>query len=85
MENTVEVFSAGCQVCDEAVALVKRVAAGTCEVKVHKMQDIEVAKKAEALGITSLPAVVINGKLAECCSGRGVDEAVLRVAGLGRS
>jgi hypothetical protein len=27
--------------------------------------------------------VVIDGKLAECCKNRGVDEATLRVAGVG--
>jgi len=37
------------------------------------------------LGIRSVPAVVIDGKLADCCAGRGVDETVLRAAGLGRA
>lgn len=29
-------------------------------------------------------AVVVDGKLAECCVGRGPEEAMLRQAGLGR-
>jgi hypothetical protein len=36
------------------------------------------------LGIRSVPAVVINGKLADCCAGRGPEEAVLRAAGVGQ-
>jgi len=48
---------------------------------IQDMRDAEVAK---GLGIRSIPAVVIDGKLAACCAGRGVDEAVLRAAGLGR-
>jgi glutaredoxin 3 len=48
------------------------------------MRDVEVAKCAKGLGIRSVPAVVIEGKLAGCCAGRGVDEAILRAAGLGR-
>jgi hypothetical protein len=32
----------------------------------------------------SVPAVVIDGKLADCCTGRGPDEATLRAAGLGQ-
>jgi len=51
---------------------------------VHDMRNDEVAKRAKGLGIRSVPAVVIDGKLAACCAGRGVDEAVLRAAGLGR-
>jgi hypothetical protein len=29
--------------------------------------------------------VVIDGKLADCCTGRGVDEASLHAAGLGQA
>jgi predicted DsbA family dithiol-disulfide isomerase len=48
------------------------------------MNKPEVAERARSLGIRSVPAVVIDGKLANCCSGRGPDEAALRAAGLGR-
>jgi glutaredoxin 3 len=40
----------------------------------------DIATRARALGIPSLPAVAIDGKLAECCAGRGVDETTLRAA-----
>src|SRR5205823_5920573 len=43
-----------------------------------------VAAKAKTYGIRSVPAVVIDGKLADCCAGRGPEEAALRAAGLGR-
>lgn len=82
--HKVEVFSAGCAACDEAIAMIKRVA-GASELVVHDMKSIEVARRAKALGVRSVPAVVIDGKLAECCAGRGVDEAILRAAGLGRT
>jgi hypothetical protein len=83
-KHQVDIYSAGCTVCEEAISLVKQVAGGNSDVTVHRMQDIETARCAKAFGITSLPAVVIDGKLAACCAGRGVDEAVLRVAGLGK-
>jgi len=79
----VEVFSAGCSTCNETVELVKRGACSSCEVIVHDMHDMQVAKRAKELGIRSVPAVVIDGKLAACCSDRGVDERTLRAAGLG--
>jgi hypothetical protein len=37
------------------------------------------------LGIRTVPAVVINGTLAACCTDSGPDEATLRVAGLGQA
>ena len=42
-----------------------------------------VASRAKELGIQSVPAVVINGKLADCCADRGPDIGVLKAAGLG--
>jgi len=48
------------------------------------MNDPAVANRAKRLGICSVPAVVIDGKLADCCAGRGPDEATLKAAGLGQ-
>lgn len=78
--KTVEVFSAGCQTCKETVELVKRLAGSGHEVVVHDMQKPEVASKAKQYGVRSVPAVVIDGKVAGCCAGRGPDEHVLRSA-----
>ena len=83
-KRKVEMFSAGCPVCDETVSMVKRVACPSCEVTVLDMNDPQVASRAKGLGIRSVPAVVIDGKLADCCTGRGPDEATLRAAGLGQ-
>ena len=80
----IEIFSAGCSVCNEAVEMVKRNACRDCEVSVLDMQDLVTADRAKDLGIRSVPAVVIDGKLADCCAGRGPDEATLRSAGLGQ-
>jgi glutaredoxin 3 len=82
-KRKVEVFSAGCPACQEAVALVQRIACSSCEVSVLDMHAPEVASRARSLGIRSVPAIVIDGRLAGCCAGRGPDEAALRDAGLG--
>lgn len=82
-KRKVEVFSAGCSACQDAVALVQRVACPSCEVSVLDMNDPQVASRAKSLGIRSVPAVVIDGNLADCCAGRGPDETALRAAGLG--
>ncbi len=49
------------------------------------MKDPAVAERAKSLGVTSVPAIVIYGKPADCCAGRGPDEETLRAAGLGQS
>jgi NADH dehydrogenase FAD-containing subunit len=41
------------------------------------MMDARVLRRAEELGIRSVPAVAIDGKLASCCTGKGVDLQVL--------
>ncbi len=48
------------------------------------MKDPDVIERARKLGIRSVPAVVVEGKLADCCSGRGPDEATLRAHGVGQ-
>ncbi len=83
-KRKVEVFSAGCPVCQDAVDLVQNLACPSCDVTVLDMNDPDVARRATTLSIRSLPAVVINGKLADCCAGRGVSEDVLRAQGIGQ-
>jgi hypothetical protein len=79
-----EVFSAGCAICGEAIEEIRKHACESCEVLVHDMNDPEVAERARALGIRSVPAVAVDGRLADCCSTRGVDVEVLKGMGLGR-
>jgi hypothetical protein len=44
------------------------------------MHQERIAARAKEHGVRSLPAVVIDGKLAGCCAGRGPDEHILRQA-----
>lgn len=79
----IEVFSAGCAVCDDTVALINRIACPSCEVLILDMHQPEVSLQAKRYGIRSVPAVVVDGRLADCCTGRGPDEQQLRAAGIG--
>lgn len=81
--RTVEIFSAGCPACEDTIKLVNSIACPSCEISVLNMKDAAVAERAKQLGITQVPAVVVNGKLADCCAGTGPDEAGLRAAGVG--
>jgi glutaredoxin len=80
----IEVFSAGCPLCSEAEKTVRKLAYPSCDVIVLNMHDPESLKRAKELGLQSIPAVAIDGKLAGCCVGRGIDEKVLQDAGLGK-
>jgi len=79
----IEVFSAGCTVCEDTIALINKIACPSCEVEILDMHRPEVSKRAKQYGIRSVPAVLVNGKLADCCAGRGPDEKQLRAAGIG--
>ncbi len=74
--------SAGCSVCDDAVAKIREWACDLCDVIVLDMKDDTVAKYAKELSISSVPAVAIDGAVADCCAGRGIDEGVLRLIGM---
>jgi glutaredoxin 3 len=82
LKRHIEIFSAGCMVCQEGIQLVNRLAGSTHQVEVHDMHQAQIAQRATSLGIHSVPALLIDGQLASCCLGRGPDEAALRAAGL---
>ncbi|MDE3183902.1 MAG: thioredoxin family protein [Bacteroidota bacterium] len=92
MENQnkrkIEVFTAGCPVCEPVVAMVKSIACADCEVTVYNLSDKNntpiAGDKVKAYGIKVLPAVVVNGKLLSCCENAGVSETELRNAGIGQ-
>lgn len=84
-KRQIEIFSAGCNACQEAIEIVRRIACRSCEVTVHDMNDRNVARVAKSLGIRQVPAILITAsELAACCSGHQVDEAVLRKEGIGQ-
>ena len=80
----IEVFSAGCPLCSEAEKTVKDLACPSCDVTVLNMKEPASMERAKQLGVHSVPAVAVDGKLACCCTGRGIDEKVLQDAGLGK-
>ena len=82
-KRKVEVFSAGCPVCEDVVRLVKASTCSSCDVTVLDTNDVQIAKRKKSLGILKIPAVVINGLLASCCASGAVDLSTLKAAGLG--
>lgn len=79
----IEIFSAGCPVCDDVIEMVRGIACPSCDISILDMTDTAVSARADEVGVNSVPAILIDGELADCCSVRGPDEAFLRKAGIG--
>lgn len=82
-KRKIEVFSAGCPACEETIALVNSIACPSCEIEVLDMKQAGVATRAKQYGVHRVPAVVVDGKLADCCQMAEVDTHGLRAAGVG--
>ena len=80
----VEIFSAGCPICNDVIQMIRELACDSCDVDVLDLNEESVAERAADLGIRSVPAVAVNGSLAACCEGQGVDKGALRAAGIGQ-
>lgn len=87
-KRLVEVFTAGCSVCDGTVKLVKDLACDNCEVVVFDLNKgcdtNECEDKAKAYGVKTVPTVAIDGKLVDCCKNNGINMESLKAAGLGQ-
>lgn len=88
-KRLVEVFTAGCPICDPTVKMVKDLACGNCDVVVYDLnqgcETNECRNKASAYGIVRLPAVAVNGKLVDCCANQQpVNREALIAAGVGQ-
>ncbi|MBI4384448.1 MAG: thioredoxin family protein [Nitrospinae bacterium] len=83
-KRKIEIFSAGCPVCEEAIETVRGLACPSCEIEVLDMREATAASRARELKVRSVPAVAVDGELAGCCAGRGLDEKALRAAGIGK-
>jgi glutaredoxin 3 len=83
--STIEIFSAGCPCCDAAIRDVRAAASVKNVIMVRDMKDPAVAADAQRHGINRVPAVVIDGKLADCCAAGSVNIELLRGLGLGAS
>ena len=74
-KRTIEIFCSGGSVCEEVVQRVRERACDSCEVTVLDIHDSGVADRAQALGIKTVPAVAIDGRLVQ----PGVDVSALPI------
>jgi hypothetical protein len=88
MTRSVEIFTAGCLLCDETVKLVKDMACPDCEITVYDLieqcEEKVCIDKVKEYEITSVPTVVVNGKVAECCKRGKPNRHDLKALGIGQ-
>lgn len=86
-KRKIEVFTGGCPVCEPVVELVKKTACSNCEVVIYDLNEgcatNECRTKANQYGVMRVPAVVVDGKLLDCCKAGTVNEKEIRAAGVG--
>ena len=60
----IEVFTAGCPVCEETVSLVKQAVSDCgCEVVERRCSGTECCEPAKRYGIRAMPTVVVDGEV----------------------
>ena len=87
MKRQIEIFTAGCPVCEPVVALVKETACENCEITIHNLseqnENTDGITKMKKYGVKRLPAIAVNGKLINCCKNVEIVKDDLVNAGIG--
>mgnify|MGYP006429766743 CR=1 FL=1 len=88
MKRQIEIFTAGCPVCEPVVQMVNELTCDNCEVTtydvVKQREDKTCLSKLSEYGVKKLPAVAVNGKLLDCCQNNAVTKENLVAAGIGK-
>lgn len=87
MRREIEIFTAGCPVCEPVVQLVKDTAGEDCDIIIHNLVEQCESKicvaKMEDYGVKRLPAIAVDGKLLSCCTDIEIAKEDLALAGIG--
>jgi len=87
MKKQIEIFTAGCPVCEPVVQLVKETVCENCEITIYNLSEQCESKicvaRMEEYGVKSLPAIAVDGKLLSCCKNVEITKDDLIYAGIG--
>jgi|CXWL01.1.fsa_nt_gi hypothetical protein len=87
-KRRVEVFTAGCPLCNDAVDVVQSLACPRCDVQVYDLREgcdaNECREKARRYGITAVPAITVAGVRLDGCRREPLSAHTLRAAGIGQ-
>jgi len=84
-KRKIEVFVSMCQICFDAIDMVNDLAGPDDEVTILDVEKKVIADRAKELEILSIPCVVIDGEVANCCQkGFPYEWETLKNEGLGK-
>ena len=84
-KRRVEIFSAGCRTCQRTIEQLREQIDPRHEIVIHDMnKDKAAVERADAFGIRTVPAVVVDGFLLACCKNKGPTLQELHAAGLAK-
>ncbi len=83
-KRKVEVFTAGCVLCQGVVEMINELACPHCDVAIYNLNKNEGVDEAKAYGVTAMPSVVVNGQLLDCCKRGPITKEDLEAAGIGK-
>lgn len=81
-KRRIEVFTAGCPLCDETVRMVKDITCPSCELTVYDL-NTDGMDKAKEYGVHSVPTVVVDGKVIMSPESRKLTKEDLKAVGIG--
>lgn len=88
-KRTIEVFTAGCPICEDTVKLVQSLVCPSCDLQIYDLREgcatNECRDKAKRYGVTAVPAVAVDGVLLDCCRRELITADRLRAAGIGQA
>ncbi len=86
-KRQIEIFTAGCPVCEPVVALVKKTACENCEITIHNLSEQNESTngiiKMKEYGVKSLPTIVVDRNLIDCYNNVEITKDDLVNAGIG--
>ncbi len=82
----VEVFTAGCPLCEETVRMVREMVCECCDLEIIDLNKgcRSCLDKASAYGVHQVPAVVVDGKLVGGNGQKPITREALSAAGIGQ-
>jgi len=83
MKKQVEIFTAGCPVCEPVVQLVKDTAGVNCNITIYNLSKDYHNAIYKKYAIKRLPAVAVDGSLLDCCKNSAITKEDLIGAGIG--
>jgi len=89
MKGKIEIFTAGCPVCNPIVELVKETASENFEITIYDLvkqcEEEECISKMKEYQINRLPSIAVNGELLNCCKNIQITKDDLIAAGIGQA